>query len=1088
MPELSPTTNGAHEKPLRYAELHCVSNFSFLRGASHAEELVDTAIEHGYEALAITDECSMAGVVRAHGRIKELKAEDPFLSFRLIIGCEFALDDGFRLVALARDAKAYARLCRLITDARRNAEKGSYEINRELIERAGLDACVLILVPPYFPSDAARSTTPSALQQASLPTNRVLDTNPVQRELDPWFSWFNALGPHTFLALELHYNQYDNKHTHWLLNTAARFQLAVLAAGDVHMHRRQRRALQDVVTCIRHTCTLDEAGKRLFSNGERYLRDARALRALYPEQTLVNSALVAELCTFDLSELDYQYPKEVVPADLSSSQYLRQLTYEGVTWRWPTGVTDDVTAQIEHELKLIEDMRYESYFLTVYDIVNFARNQGILCQGRGSAANSAVCFCLGITEVDPSRTRMLFERFISKERDEPPDIDVDFEHERREEVIQYIYAKYGRHRAAIAATVITYRKKSAIRDIGKVIGLSIEQIDALSKSLAWWDGSQVIGERLVDMGFDPDSPLMKRYAWLLDQLLGFPRHLSQHVGGFVISDSDLSTLVPVENAAMPDRTIIQWDKDDLEELGLLKVDVLALGMLTAISKCFENIESYHGQQLTMATIPPDDTPTYDMICKADTVGVFQIESRAQMTMLPRLRPRNYYDLVIEVAIVRPGPIQGGMVNPYLQRRQGLMEVTYPNPELERVLERTLGVPVFQEQVMEIAMVAAGFTAGQADQLRRSMAAWRRAGAVSEFRDRLVGGMLKNGYEPDFAEAIFRQVEGFGEYGFPESHAASFALLVYVSCYLKCHQPAAFLCAMLNSQPLGFYDPSDLVQDARRHNVEVLPVDINESERDHILIPGKQIDPATSRPEPAVRLGFRLVSKLSNQGIDQLLNAREQGRFMSAEDLVRRSGIHQGDQQALSNAGALEHIAGNRHQAQWDLLGVEQLPELLQEASSKEAQIQLPLPTAGENTVADYQSLGLTLGEHPISLLREELRQRKILSSAEWLDIPDGRHTRLAGLVKVRQRPGSAKGVVFMTLEDEHGPINVIVWEAIVEKYRQEVLGGKLVCVSGVTQRSQGVSHLVAKQLDDLSYLLSNLTNDTELVTQSRNFH
>jgi len=1088
MPEPPSQTSNLTGEPLRYAELHCVSNFSFLRGASHPEELVDTAIEHGYEALAITDECSMAGVVRAHGRVQELALEHPKSSFRLIIGCEFALGDGVRLVTLARDTLGYSRLCRLITEARRNADKGSYTITRDMIDNAGLDACVLIFIPPYFPADAARATTPSALQQAARPINQVFDTNPIQRDFDPWLQWFKSLGPHTFLSLELHYNQYDNKHTHWLLSTAARFQLAVVAAGDVHMHRRQRRALQDVVTCIRHTCTLDEAGKRLFSNGERYLRDARALRALYPEQTLINSALVADLCTFNLSELNYQYPREVVPADLSSSAYLRQLTYDGVAWRWPEGVADDVIAQVEHELALISDMNYESYFLTVYDIVNFARSQNILCQGRGSAANSAVCFCLGITEVDPARTRMLFERFISKERDEPPDIDVDFEHERREEVIQYIYAKYGRHRAALAATVITYRKKSAIRDIGKVIGLSVEQIDALSKSLAWWDGSQVISERLTDMGFDPESPLMKRYAWLLDQLLGFPRHLSQHVGGFVISDKDLSTLVPVENAAMPDRTIIQWDKNDLEELGLLKVDVLALGMLTAISKCFANIESYHNEKLTMATIPPDDTPTYDMICRADTVGVFQIESRAQMTMLPRLRPRNYYDLVIEVAIVRPGPIQGGMVNPYLQRRQGLIEVTYPNPELERVLERTLGVPVFQEQVMEIAMVAGGFSAGQADQLRRSMAAWRRAGAVSEFRDRLVGGMLNNGYDPEFADSIFRQIEGFGEYGFPESHAASFALLVYVSCYLKCHEPAAFLCAMLNSQPLGFYDASDLVQDARRHNVEVLPVDINESEQDHTLIAGQRIAPNTGRPEPAVRLGFRLVSKLSNQGIEQVLQARKQARFMSAEDLVQRSGIHQGDQQALSNAGALENIAGNRHQAQWDLLGVEQLPELLKKASTPEAQIQLPLPSAGENTVADYQSMGLTLGKHPVLLLREQLCERKIISSIEWNNIPDRRHTRLAGLVKVRQRPGSAKGVVFLTIEDEHGPMNIIVWEAVVEKYRQEVLNSQLVCVSGVTQRSQGITHLVAKQLEDLSWMLSHLTDDKRLTTQSRNFH
>lgn len=619
---------------IAYAELHCVSNFSFLRGASRPEELVETAAQLGYTALAITDECSMAGIVRAYGRAREI-------DFKLIVGSEFELDDGFKLVGLARNAIAYSRLCRLITQARRAAEKGEYNITRELIVNAGLDTCCLLLIPPYHPSAP-------------------------QAQLDQWISWFKQLSPHAYLALELHYGPYDQKHRQWVIETANRFNLAVVAAGDVHMHRRQRRALQDVVTCIRHNCTLDTAGRKLFPNGEHYLRDAKALCSIYPEQAIQNSADVAALCNFDLSELNYQYPREVVPEELSSSEYLRQLTYDGVRWRWPDGVDDHVIEQIEHELSLISYMKYESYFLTVYDIVHFARSQNILCQGRGSAANSAVCYSLGITEVDPSRTSMLFERFISKERNEPPDIDVDFEHARREEVIQYIYTKYGRHRAALAATVICYRKRSAVRDIGKVLGLQQEQVDALSKSLAWWDGANVIGERLESMGFDASSPLMTRFAWLLEQLLGTPRHLSQHVGGFVISDNDLSTLVPVENAAMPDRTIIQWDKDDLEELGLMKVDVLALGMLTAINKCFKLVKDFRGIDYTMANVPPDDTPTYDMICKADTVGVFQIESRAQMSMLPRLRPRNYYDLVIEVAIVRPGPIQGGMVNPYLQ--------------------------------------------------------------------------------------------------------------------------------------------------------------------------------------------------------------------------------------------------------------------------------------------------------------------------------------------------------------------------------------------------------------------------------------
>lgn len=1094
------------DHPGPYAELHCVSNFSFLRGASRPEELVDTAMAHGYSALAITDECSLAGVVRAYGRMKELNCTTETGSsanagnksesgngngngngddagsvvapgriasrvmtqsaFKLIVGSEFALEDGFRLVVLARDLAGYARLCQLITAARRAADKGHYDITLAMIENAGLENSCLLLVPPYLPGK--------------------------RETLEHWFEWFKALGEHAFLALELHYGSYDQKHSHWLFQVAERHDLAIVAAGDVHMHERKRRALQDIVTCIRHNCTLETAGRRLFANGERYLRDLRALYSIYPATTLQNAADVAALCQFDLADLDYRYPREVVPADLGASQYLRKLTMEGARWRWPDGHSDAVQVQLEHELTLISDMQYESYFLTVHDIVKFARGQGILCQGRGSAANSAVCYCLGVTEVDPSRTRMLFERFISRERDEPPDIDIDFEHERREEVIQYIYAKYGRHRAALAATVITYRKRSAIRDLGKAIGLLDDQIEALSKSMAWWDGSEVVAERLQDMGFDAQSPLIRRFTWLLQQLLGFPRHLSQHVGGFVISDRDLSTLVPVENAAMADRTIIQWDKDDLEELGLLKVDVLALGMLTAIARCFQLIEAHRGVRHTMASIPADDTPTYDMICRADTIGVFQIESRAQMSMLPRLRPRSYYDLVIEVSIVRPGPIQGGMVNPYLKRRQGLEPVAYPNVELERVLERTLGVPVFQEQVMEIAMVAAGFSAGQADELRRSMAAWRRGGQVKQFHERVVGGMLKNGYEPEFAEAIFRQIEGFGEYGFPESHAASFALLVYVSCWLKCHEPAIFLCAMLNSQPLGFYDPSDLCQDARRHGVDVLPVDVNESDWDHALVEGETASPPIGGtiirnttdplPQPAVRLGLRLVSRLSTAGANRLLAARANGHFSSAADLVRRSGIDQRDQQALAAAGALQNISGNRHQAQWDLLGVEALPELLADASAIEPSQSLPTPTEGQDTAADYMSLGLTLNRHPLSLLRDRLTERRILDSLSWASVPDGRMARIAGLVKVRQRPGTASGVIFLTIEDEGGPMNIIVWSQVAENFRKAVLGGQLVAVYGQTQREQGVSHLIARKIEDLSWMLGELT------VSSRDFH
>lgn len=1067
-----------NHQPPDYAELHCVSNFSFLRGASRPEELIDRAVELGYSALAITDECSMAGVVRAYGRMKELTAQAQSATtsatnktevapgktyehvmtlsgFQLIVGSEFALDEGFRLVVLVRDLSSYARLCKLITEARRKADKGSYTINRKMIDNAGLDGCCLLLAPPYLPEQRAN--------------------------MGHWFDWFRSLGPNTFLALELHYGIYDQKHLHWLISAAETHDMPLVAAGDVHMHERKRRALQDVLTCIQHNCTLDTAGRLLFQNGERYMRDKRTLNSIYPTQALQNAADVAALCSFDLAELDYQYPREVVPADLSASQYLRRLTLEGARWRWPDGYSDSVAAQLEHELALIHDMQYESYFLTVHDIVRFARSEGILCQGRGSAANSAVCYCLGVTEVDPSRTRMLFERFISKERNEPPDIDVDFEHERREEVIQYIYAKYGRHRAALAATVITYRKRSAIRDLGKVIGFSEDQVDALSKSLAWWDGAEMVDEKLADMGFDPDNAIIKRFTWLLTQLLGFPRHLSQHVGGFIISDRDLSTLVPVENAAMADRTIIQWDKDDLEELGLLKVDILALGMLTAIAKCFNLIEGYRGIRHSMASIPADDTPTYDMICKADTIGVFQIESRAQMSMLPRLRPRNYYDLVIEVSIVRPGPIQGGMVNPYLKRRQGIEPVTYPNKDLEHVLKRTLGVPVFQEQVMEIAMVAAGFTAGQADELRRSMAAWRRSGEITKFHDRVVSGMLKKGYEKEFAESIFKQIEGFGEYGFPESHAASFALLVYVSCWLKCHEPAAFLCAMLNSQPLGFYDPSDLTQDARRHGVNVLAVDINESEWDHKLVKPNKPD-IDNTEQGAVRLGFRLISKLSVSGANRVLRARSNNPFTSAADLVRRSSINQTDQQALAIAGALENISGDRHQAQWDLLGVEALPELLQNASAIEPELILPVPTEGENTTADYMSLGLTLQRHPLSLLRERLTQKHIMNSTRWASVPNGGMARLAGIVKMRQRPGTAKGVLFLTIEDEGGPVNIIVWSKVVDAFRQEVLNAKMLSIYGKTQREQGVEHLIARKIEDLTWMLG------ELSTSSRDFH
>ena len=1037
-------THPKTQKTQKYSELHCISNFTFLRGASRPEELVTTAAELGYQSIAITDECSMAGVVRAHTQAKKT-------NIKLITGSEFKLQQGFRLILLARNHKGYTKLCQLISNARHNACKGNYQIENSMIEQAASADCVAILVPPH--------------------------SHKPEPEIYQWFK--NTFTYHWLSLTQLHTTT-DREQLSQILTQARQHQIPVVATGDVHMHARHRRALQDVVTCIRENCTLQNAGRKLLANGEQHLRPLETIEALYPADAIAESIKISDLCNFSLDELNYQYPKELVPHNTKPVDYLRQLTFEGMQSRWPSGASKEVAEQIEAELNLIEELGYEHYFLTVQDIVHFARENHILCQGRGSAANSAVCFCLGITEVDPMRMSMLFERFISKERNEPPDIDVDFEHERREEVIQYIYNKYGRHRTALAATVVSYRRRSAIRDVGKVLGLSEEQIDALAKSMAWWDGTDVIPERLNEMGFSADSPLMKRFAWLLEQIMGFPRHLSQHVGGFVISDKTLSTLVPTENAAMPDRTIIQWDKDDLEELGLLKVDVLALGMLTAIRKCFALLQQHRGTTWSMSTIPAEDPETYKMIQQADTIGVFQIESRAQMSMLPRLRPRNFYDLVIEIAIVRPGPIQGGMVNPYLKRRQGLEPVTYPNIALKKVLKRTLGVPVFQEQVMELAMIAAGFSAGEADELRRSMAAWRRVGTVERFRERLMQGMHAKGYDDEFAEAVFRQIRGFGEYGFPESHAASFALLVYVSAWLKCHEPEAFCCAIMNSLPMGFYAPSDLVADARRHNVSVLEIDINRSAPDHSLVSKGNPD----KEELAVQLGFRLVRNLSQNAINKIIEQRElAGMYQSIADLINRTHINTRDQQALAASGALKSISGDRHRAHWDILGVEQLPGMLNDASSEDIPQQLSLISEGEDIVADYQSVGFTLGRHPLALLREKLSAKRILTTRQWLQtVEDGKFAKVAGLVKVRQRPGSAKGVIFMTTEDETGLANIIIWQNVTERCRRAVIGSRLVVISGTTQREGAVVHLVAQHVEDNSWMLG------DLVTHSRDFH
>ncbi|MGZ5707150.1 MAG: error-prone DNA polymerase, partial [Usitatibacter sp.] len=767
------------------------------------------------------------------------------------------------------------------------------------------------------------------------------------------------------------------------------------------------------------------------------------------------------------------YPEELVPPDETPATHLRSLAMKGLARRYPQGAPESVARTVEHELKLIAELAYEPFFLTVNDIVEFARGQGILCQGRGSAANSAVCYCLGITEVDPGRMSVLFERFISKERNEPPDIDVDFEHQRREEVIQYIYGKYGRERAAIAAVVITYQPRSALRDVGKALGLSLDQVDLLSKSMSWWDNREALKKRLVEGGFDLDNRVIRQVIELTQELVGFPRHLSQHPGGFVIDNRRLSRLVPVENASMPDRTVIQWDKDDLDALGLLKVDVLGLGMLSCIRRALDLVGK------TMQEIPAEDPKVYEMVQRADTIGVFQIESRAQMSMLPRLKPACFYDLVIEVAIVRPGPIMGGMVHPYLRRREGKEAVTYASEEVKKVLERTMGVSIFQEQVMQLAVVAAGFTPGEADKLRRAMASWRRRGGIEPFREKLVQGMLARGYEREFAEQIYQQIQGFGEYGFPESHAASFALLVYVSSWLKCHEPAAFACALLNSQPLGFYSTSSIVQDAQRHGVLVLPADVQASDVDSKL----ECHPVAGRGpmKPALRLGLGLIKGLKVVSAERIISSRNNGLFSSTEDLARRAGLDRSDLAARASADALASLAGHRRAALWETLAIDEATRLELPAAPAQPPLLAP-PTEGDDIVGDYASLGLTLRRHPLALLRERLKKRRIRTATEVAESRNGQFIRAAGIVTCRQRPATASGVIFVTLEDETGYVNLIVWNDLADRQRKELLASRLLAVSGEVQRQGRIVHVLARRLEDLTPLLGRLS------TTSHDFH
>jgi error-prone DNA polymerase len=1040
----------------RYAELHCVSNFTFLRGASHPGELVYQAHHLGYSALALTDECSMAGVVRA------LEAAED-CGLKLIIGAEFRCPNDLHLVLLAPSQRAYAQICRLITKGRIDSTKGTYQLTRSDFEK-DLGECLALWVAP-------RNARPSQARWL--------------REFFPGRGW---------ITVQMLRRPDDARHLAAMRRLGESFGLPLVASGDVHMHIESRRALQDTLTAIRHGCTVREAGHRLFPNAERHLRPREVLAELYPADLLEETLRIAERCEFSLRSLKYNYPNEIVPPGLTATQHLRNLTEEGIRKRWPQGEPASVRAIIEKELALIERKRYEHFFLTVHEITEWARSdraddgtrkKPILCQGRGSAANSVVCYALHITEVNPSDINVLFERFLSDERDEPPDIDVDFEHERREEVIQHVFRKYGRARAAIAATVITYQSRSAIRDVGKALGLTEDVVGRLAKSHAWWDNWERLYANIKSQGMHVDQRVMQLLCTLVKELVRFPRHLSQHVGGFVIAEEPISELVPIENAAMPDRTIIQWDKNDLEELGLLKVDVLALGMLTAMRKTFDLLATAGIGPTAMSEIEREDPATYDMICRADTVGVFQIESRAQMSMLPRLKPRSYYDLVIEIAIVRPGPIKGGMVHPYLQRRAMKEEdIPYPDEKLRPVLAKTRGVPIFQEQVMQIAMVAANFTPGEADQLRRAMGAWQRSGKMSMYREKLMRGMLENGYSRDFAEQIYKQIEGFGEYGFPESHSASFALLTYFSSWLKCHRPAAFIAGLINSQPMGFYQPAQLLEQAKRQGVMVLPVDVTMSDYDCTLEPdGERVDAKGCKiPWFAIRLGMRLIKGLRKEDALNIVAARAVAPFESVEDVAYRAGLKARTAKALALSGAFRSLSEHRNQAFWSALGIESLPGVLAGHAAAEQPPALPVPTEWQEIQHDYRQMGLSTGRHPMAVLRPKLRASGISSRRELDSMHQGRMVRVGGLVTHLQHPQTANGVIFASLEDETGINNIIFWPAIFELYRQRILQSNFMVVTGELQSVDSVVHVVATEVEDYSHWVRTLPR------KSRDFH
>ena len=1045
---------------MQYVELHCKSNFSFLAGASHPDELLEHAAKLGYRGLALTDQASVAGIVRGYAA-----AEDRGLQY--IVGTELHLSDAPPMVLWPTDRTAYGQMCRLISRGRMRAQKGTCKLTwQDVVEFSS--GMLAGLIPPEKSYRSTSSVTKAFSRFLRTDFRRVFNDN-------------------GYLFCELHRGVDDREHIQRLRELSIGNDVPLVAAGDVHYHTAERMLMHDCITAIHHGTTIDQAQEKRFANSQRHLRSLKEIADLYQDipEAIERTVEIADRCNFSLSELRYEYPEEIAPPGMSLIEHLKRLTWEGATARWPEGVPQKVIDLLRHEIQIIQELRYEAYFLTVWDMVRFARQRNILCQGRGSAANSAVCYCLGITNVDPSQSDLLFERFVSRERDEAPDIDVDFEHQRREEVLQYLYDKYGRDRVGMTATVTTYRTKSAIRDVGKALGVSADTVDAIAKL---GGNGATFTKRCLEGGLDPDSEMGQRFTYLVNTLTGFPRHLSQHVGGMVMTAGNLCELCPIENAAMEGRTVIQWNKDDLDELGILKVDVLALGMLSALHRCFDLVAKHHDCTLTLGTVPQDDKETYDMICKADTVGVFQIESRAQMSMLPRLQPRCYYDLVVEVAIVRPGPIQGNMVHPYLKARENPHCVIYPNDAIREVLEKTLGVPIFQEQAMRLAVVAAGFTPGEADQLRRAMAAWRRPGLIDQFRTKLLQGMQQKNFTLAFAEHVFNQIRSFGEYGFPESHAASFALLVYASCYLKCHYPDAFCVALLNSQPMGFYAPAQLVSDAQQHGVEVRGVDINFSDWDSTLEPKSKTRSGIQPRNPhAIRLGLKTIQGLSSSIASELTIERQSnGQYHSMEDLVSRTGLGKSTLAKLADADAFKSLQVDRRAAVWHSLGQDHTPDqqpLFADIDESEQTPSALIPmTPMEEVHADYDMTGLSLRAHPISFVRDELQARRCVPACALDDLRDGRHVRVAGLILLRQRPSTAKGIVFATMEDETGSINLVIFNAVWERFFRVARTSNAWLVDGKLENRQGVIHVIAGRITDLSEQV------TGLALSSRDFH